>query len=254
MDRLVRYSAENGWRCVLALHRICEATGSDLRLAGWFDPIERLLHYHGDTVADRVVVVAQRDAVFRARLAPLANNKTIAPGVLDALGAVCGWQRKSVARTKSPEIDRAVGMAEFDIRPPVSKDDWTRIDQPRDDAEIARLASAWLEHQSLQWSHEAVFEVVTGGDPKQAWDLILELVRQASTDGALGAVGAGPIEDFVGLNAEAWIERIERQAANDPRFCRALTWAWRGRTSELLWERVQRATAVCRGDRDKRPG
>jgi uncharacterized protein DUF6869 len=249
LDRLVRYSAENGWRCVLALHRICQATGSDVSLAGWFDPMERLLHYHGGAVKDRFVDVAQRDVAFKARLAPLAESPTVSPDIIDALGAVCGWQRRSVARLLNPQIDRAAGMAELDISPPESADDWTVIDQPRDDAEFARLASAWLEQQALQWSSEAVSEVVTGGDPKQAWDLILELVRKAATDGALGAIGAGPIEDFVRLNGEAWIERIEREAGTDQKFCYALTWAWRGRTPELVWERIQPLTAACRRER-----
>jgi len=240
---------------VLAVHRICEATGSDVSLAGWFGPIERLLHYHGDTVKDRILDVAQRDAAFRARLAPLAQSRTVATETLDALGAVCGWQRRSVARPGESEIERAVGMAELDISPPTSKDDWSVIDRPRDDAEIARIASAWLEQQTLQWSSEAVFEIVTGENPNEAWDLIVELVHTAATDGALGTIGAGPIEDFVALNGEAWIERIEREAASDPRFCLALTWAWRGRTPELIWERVQRATALCRRERDsKRAG
>ena len=104
-------------------------------------------------------------------------------------------------------------MAELDISPPTSKDDWSVIDRPRDDAEIARIASAWLEQQTLQWSSEAVFEIVTGENPNEAWDLIVELVHAAATDGVLGTIGAGPIEDFVALNGEAWIERIEREAA-----------------------------------------
>ena len=245
VDRLVRYSAESGWRCVLALHRIGEATAN---LAAWFGPIERLLHYHGDSVKDRLVEVAQRDAAFRARLAPLADSRTVAPEIIDAIGAVCGWQRRSRARQGNPEIDRAVGIADLDTTPPMSKDDWTDIDRPRDDAEFARLASAWLEREALQWSSEEVFEVVTRADPKRAWVLILNLVEEAATDDALGAIGAGPIENFLGLNGEAWIVAIEAKAASDPKFCYALSRAWQGRTPDAVWDRVRRVTVERRRD------
>lgn len=249
LNRLVRYSAENGWRCVLALHRMCEATGSDVDLASWFGPIERLLHYHGEAVKDRFVDLARRESIFRARLAPLARSRSVAPEVIDALAAISGWQRRSIARRPNRVIDRAVDAAELDIRPPVSVDDWRDIDKQRGDAEFAQLASAWLEHRALQWSFDEVHEVVTGADAGRAWDLILHLVRDAGTDHALGVIGAGPIEDFLGLNGEAWIAEIEQKAAEDPKFCHALSGAWQGRTPDAIWTRVQRVTADCRRER-----
>jgi hypothetical protein len=248
VDRLVRYSVESGWRCVLALHRLSEASASDVGLARWFGPIERLLYYHGDSVKDRLMDLARRDTAFRARLAPLADNRTVAPEIIDAIGAVCGWQRRSRARHGNPEIDRAVNMADLDVSPPMSKDDWIVIDRPRGDAEFARLASAWLEREALQWSSEEVFEVVTGADPKRGWDLILNLVEEAPTDDALGSIGAGPIENFLGLNGEAWIVAIEAKAASDPKFCYALSHAWQGRTPDPVWDRIRHVTAERRRD------
>jgi len=243
LNRLVRYSAENGWRCVLALHRIGAPAGRDVDLATWFGPIERLLRYHGDAVKDRIVDLARRDSAFRARLAPLARSRSVAPEVLDEVAAACGWRRRSVARGPNRDIDRAVDAAELDIRPPVSVDDWREIDKPRGDAEFARLASAWLEHRALQWSFDEVHEVVTGADAGRAWDLILHLVRDARSDYALWVIGAGPIEDFLRLNGESWIEEIEVKAANDPKFRYALRRAWKGSNPDAVWERIERVAA-----------
>src|SRR3954452_4114817 len=62
--------------------------------------------------------------------------------------------------------------------------------------------------------------------PELQWDVILEAVRQASDEDDLGHIAAGPIEGLLGRHGPAWIEQIETQAKQDPKFARAITGVW----------------------------
>jgi hypothetical protein len=249
LDRLIRYNAETGWRSVLLLHRLSVATTTPVGSAGWFRPVERLLHYHGDVVGERVIELAERDPEFRRRLGALADADTVAAPLIDALGAVCGWQRRMRARRPNAVIDEARRLVELDIRPPTTEEDWRLIDQPRSDAELALLASSWLEREEVAWAFDDVDELVQSNDVQAAWDLILELVQGASADTHLWSIGAGPIEDFLSLNGDAWVERVEREAGANPKFCYALARSWQAGMSEAVWERVQRASEPGGQDR-----
>src|SRR5438067_10595551 len=61
--------------------------------------------------------------------------------------------------------------------------------------------------------------------PEVQWDVILEMVRQASDDD-LGHIAAGPIEGLLGWHGPAWIERVEAEAKQNPKFARAVTGVW----------------------------
>jgi hypothetical protein len=211
--------------------------------------VERLLHYHGDVVGERVIELAERDPEFRRRLGALADADTVAAPLIDALGAVCGWQRRMRARRPNAVIDEARRLVELDIRPPTTEEDWRLIDQPRSDAELALLASSWLEREEVAWAFDDVDELVQSNDVQAAWDLILELVQGASADTHLWSIGAGPIEDFLSLNGDVWVERVEREAGANPKFCYALARSWQAGMSEAVWERVQRASEPGGQDR-----
>jgi hypothetical protein len=249
LDRLIRYNAETGWRLVLILHRLSLATATDVRFADWSGPLGRLLHHHAHALGERVIELARHDPEFRRRLAPLADAETVPAPLIDALGAICGWQRRVRPRRPNPVIDEATTLVGLDIRPPTAAEDWRQIDRKRSEAELAVLAASWLEREEIQWAFDDVDELVQSNRVVAAWNLVLELVQRASTDSHLWSIGAGPIEDFLGVNGEAWIDRVERQAAADPKFCYALARSWRARMSESVWERVQRASEFGRQDR-----
>ena len=248
-DRLIRYNAETGWRALLHLHRLSLARRATASFAGWHGPVERLLHYHGSVVSERVIEFAKRDPEFRRRLAPLADSETVAAPLIDALGAVCGWQRRVRARRPNPVIDEATRLVDLDIQPPTAAEDWQLIDRQRSEAELALLASSWLEREEIQWAFDDVDLLIQSTDVLAAWDLVVELVQGASTDRQLWNIGAGPIEDFLSLNGETWIDRVEQEAAANPKFSYALARSWRARMSESVWERVQRASELGRQDR-----
>jgi hypothetical protein len=76
-------------------------------------------------------------------------------------------------------------------------------------------------------------------DPESLWKLILMIIR---TDDSLRTdqmLAAGEIENLLCKHGPAFIDRIEAQAKQDPRFAKILggTWGWT-RMSPDVWTRV----------------
>ena len=247
LDRLVRYQADNGWRAVLALHR--QASARNLDLANEFGgPLAQLLRYQGENVVDRVVELARRDREFRLALAPLQRNPHIAAGVLARIGVECGWSPRPRIEHQ-PEIVRAEVASQLEIDPPITAEAWRALDEPRTDAELAAMAQAWIEHVDTFWAFAEVLDLTMSDDADETWELILELVQEATTDRQLWDIGAGPLEDFLGRHGQVWIERVEAQAFADPKLCYALARCWKAQMSDAVWERVHRASERGSDDR-----
>src|SRR5712664_1779663 len=247
LNRLVRYQADNGWRAVLALHR--QASTRDLDLANEFGgPLAQLLRYQGENVVDRVVELARRDRQFRLALAPLQRNPRIAARVLARIGVECGWSPRPRVEHQ-PEIVRAEVASQLEIDPPITAEAWRALDEPRTDAELAAMAQAWIEHVDTFWAFAEVLDLTMSDDADETWDVILELVQEATTDRQLWDIGAGPLEDFLGRHGKVWIERVEAQAFADPKLCYALARCWKAQMSDAVWERVHRASERGSDDR-----
>jgi len=106
------------------------------------------------------------------------------------------------------------------------------LNKQTSDLSSAEWAAVWLRYQREQrdedfWAVDAVF-LLPQEDPERTWSLILALVEQASFE-ALGHIGAGPLEHLVEAHAPAFIDRIEHQAATDPKFKEALASIWLNR-------------------------
>jgi hypothetical protein len=79
---------------------------------------------------------------------------------------------------------------------------------------------------------------VAGAD--EQWDVILEVIAEApDEDRTLQCIAAGPLEGFLGRFDTAVIDRVEEEAARDPKFRRVLSGVWRHRMSAPVWERVR---------------
>ena len=233
LDRLVRYNAETGWRLILAVHRLSK--DPELHLSYL---VERLLRYHGDTVIERIVNLATTDAGFRSRLDAMQHTYGVRDDLVRRVGAVAGWTPR--VREKNPVIKSAEAMLEVDINPPTDAEAWADIDAERSDGEILRLAQAWVENETLQWAFDEVLEVVQSHPVDDAWRLVLTLVDRADSD-ALGAVAAGPLEDFLAARGMIVMNRVEEKANADPKFRKALRGVWRSGMPDDVWSRVRAA-------------
>jgi hypothetical protein len=106
------------------------------------------------------------------------------------------------------------------------------LNKQTSDLTPAEWAAVWLRYQREQrredfWAVDAAF-LLPQEDPERAWSLVLALVAQASFE-ELGHVGAGPLEHLIEAQAPAFIDRIESQAATDPKFKDTLASIWLNR-------------------------
>ena len=113
----------------------------------------------------------------------------------------------------------------------------------------AEIIAAWHRYQSTRgkedfWAFDVFHEIVPH-DPTRAWALITGLIAVAPEE-TLGAVGAGPLEDFVVIHGNEWIEKIHTEARKSPPFRESLSCIWIGRGS-LSREAIARLVEVTGG-------
>ncbi|RBP47004.1 hypothetical protein DFR28_1157 [Arenicella xantha] len=101
---------------------------------------------------------------------------------------------------------------------------------------------AYAEGVEHDPSNEAIQEFidVTYDEPEISWKAILEIMSRGPNERVIGALSAGPLEDIIHYHGDAFIERIEEQARNDPSFRHLLGGVWRGGSIEI-WNRVIKA-------------
>ena len=77
--------------------------------------------------------------------------------------------------------------------------------------------------------------------PEQAWLAILQILAQGLTDGELSLLAAGPLESLLDWHGSQFIDRVENEAKNNPKFNHLLGGVWQNLMSHEIWERVQKA-------------
>jgi hypothetical protein len=78
-------------------------------------------------------------------------------------------------------------------------------------------------------------------DPEAVWQAIIQLSREELTDRQTALLAAGPLEDLLARHGAAYIERVETEARQRPKFRHLLGGVWRSSMPEEVWERVTRA-------------
>jgi hypothetical protein len=76
--------------------------------------------------------------------------------------------------------------------------------------------------------------------------MLLEAVRQARDETDLRPVAAGPIEGLLGRHGPLTIDRVDSQAAVDPKFARAMPGVRRYTMTDEVRARVQALQARVR--------
>lgn len=117
--------------------------------------------------------------------------------------------------------------------------------RPRDAREMADFARAWLAELRGELPSEEVnvgqsvvmMNFIAPAD--QQWEFILAAVAHADSDEELGHIAAGPIEHLLGTHGDEYISFVEREAATDGKFARAMSGVWRHMMDDEVWARVQ---------------
>lgn len=75
--------------------------------------------------------------------------------------------------------------------------------------------------------------------PKRAWSVIVNLIKNSADDALNAFIAAGPIEDLLVYHSEI-ITEIEKDAFNNKKLCETLDCVWKNKIKEETWERLQR--------------
>jgi hypothetical protein len=109
------------------------------------------------------------------------------------------------------------------------------------------LATEWLKSTegdiSLGWSR---LENYASEQPEVAFAAILCAVQFELTPDQLSVLAAGPLEILLSEHGPDFIERVESEAAHNPRFNLLLGGVWRLKMTEDVWSRVQKARRQTR--------
>lgn len=102
--------------------------------------------------------------------------------------------------------------------------------RPRHDSSRRRTLAEFREEDAESdrhgfWAREAVNALVRER-PEEAWSMILRLIELSPDDRVLADVAAGPLEDLLGLQPYAFIDRVVNQARHDAKFRRCLSGVW----------------------------
>lgn len=92
-----------------------------------------------------------------------------------------------------------------------------------------------------EWTGEIVDELVRH-HPQEALPILADAIAVCAED-AIAAIAAGPLEDVIKQHGAKVIEAVERYAAADERFRRALSGVWLFDVDRDLFDRIDRAAA-----------
>jgi hypothetical protein len=113
-------------------------------------------------------------------------------------------------------------------------------------SEINDFADEWIESWSRLDAEEtadtALDRELPRNRPELCWKVLLEVLGRidAETSSKLFQVlAAGPLENLLAAHGDAFIDRVEAEAASNSRFALLLGGVWQNEMSSELWSRVQ---------------
>lgn len=114
--------------------------------------------------------------------------------------------------------------------------------------EKTKLVAGWIElqptergsesYEALFWSHEQLSEL-TRNDPESALEIILAILLTNDPDVILANLAAGPLEDLLVHHGPTFIDRVESEASQNPKFRHLLGGVWQNAMTDEIWNRVQ---------------
>lgn len=106
----------------------------------------------------------------------------------------------------------------------------------------------WLAHQEESsdqgeldnhWTDSHLIDLsITDGGDAELWQFVLNTYQKEMSNKTLSILAAGPLEDALSKNGEAYIDQVEELARKDPKFRKLLAGVWKNAMSEDLWARV----------------
>ena len=207
LDSLVRLAPQAALPLVLQI--IERGPGEGLGSRETSGPLTNLLRQHGSAVIEAVEEAAARSVLVRRCLWRAAQRQKH-PAEDD-----------DIALDVLERVERAAGGT-TDYNSDAASGEFRRLSDEQE-----QIVASWFTYRRSSWAGDHVKDLVWH-DAEAAWPLVLRLIREAPDD-RLEYVAAGDLEDLVRVHGPTMIDRIEAQAAADPRFRWALGCIWLSR-------------------------
>ena len=129
-----------------------------------------------------------------------------------------------------------------------------------DEAELNKIVDAWLREwetgskkkttspKSLvelenekSWDdpEDTVFNWWMDGEFELLWQFILLAYKREMSDRVFADLAAGPLEDLIADAGPAFIDRIETESRQNPKFRHLLGGVWRDSSNPDIWARIE---------------
>jgi len=110
----------------------------------------------------------------------------------------------------------------------------------RNSPELRASAEAWMTKPAGDWTEDD--ERLAGlihSAPDQALATIFAVMQLTDDQSVLGGLGAGPLEDFLGVNGEDYVDAIHTLALEHRRLREVLNGVWQGAMPKNVWHRIE---------------
>ncbi len=113
-------------------------------------------------------------------------------------------------------------------------------------SDITGYADEWIEGWSRPDAEDtadtALERELPTNKPELCWKVILEILGRIDAEPSnklFQVLAAGPLEDLLAAHGDAFIDRVEAEAASNSRFALLLGGVWQNEMDLDLWSRVQ---------------
>lgn len=118
--------------------------------------------------------------------------------------------------------------------------------------EVNRLTGAWIDYwerwknltraeRLMDDSGEWIDELISPAydcDPEGLWQFIQTAYKREMSDRLFAVLAAGPLEDLLCDHGPDFIDRVETEARQNPRFRELLGGVWCRNMAADVWERI----------------
>lgn len=105
---------------------------------------------------------------------------------------------------------------------------------------VRETAEAWITKREGDWTEDD--ERLAGlihAAPDEALATMLGIMQMTDDQRVLGGLAAGPLEDFLGVHGEAYVDAIHTLELEHRRLREVLDRVWQGAMSKQVWHRIE---------------
>ena len=95
-----------------------------------------------------------------------------------------------------------------------------------------------VEHP-LWWAVEKAIYATGNTSGDELFEFILAVLEKDPPDTVIAVLAAGPLEELISCSGRDYIDRIELEAARNPKFRHLLGGVWKASTVDSVWNRIE---------------